>query len=367
MSSTMPSWVAPPPVEPGSLDPLGYQPEVESLANAILPGITVFTVRARYASFLCWAIAKSSGNPRLIDRLDVAMSMGEHLRHHGDQTCSYLGVLLAAQAELRPSDPIPRRLHTPSARLRYMVLLRSGGLVTNDDVLTESGGALAKAFDRFCPRSVPKRIQSCSAMPCLNCMSDAERKLLWEALLGDATPAGQTRRRTLREVGKPLLREAYDRGAAPVLRTHLRQPPRSETERTLHQAAVLECEALPSTELFYWLYRSGDHLRGTLPPSGRLAVPYALPRPGEDMRGFRHAMANHFACAARYKRAPIPKGLESLKAFLLDRHYRAKADGPWVDRQWNQLRKGLARSSGSQLHGYRLSQFASLLADLGEI
>jgi hypothetical protein len=89
-STHLPAWVAHPEMQPGSIDPLGYQAEVDEISNRILPGVTVFTTRVRYMSFLCWAYREARGDDSMIDRWEVALSAGEFSRHKGgdDKKCS---------------------------------------------------------------------------------------------------------------------------------------------------------------------------------------------------------------------------------------------------------------------------------------
>ncbi len=106
-----PSWVEPSPDEPGSTDPLGYQAEADRIAEELLPGVTVQTRRARYLSFLCWAMDHTGNKPAEIDRWEIALSTGEYLRPKCNATCSYLGSLLLKQRNHAPGDRVPVRLH----------------------------------------------------------------------------------------------------------------------------------------------------------------------------------------------------------------------------------------------------------------
>lgn len=366
MYTHSPSWVSPPLTESGSIDPLGYQAQVDHLANQLLPGVTVYTSRIRYLSFLCWAICKTGWQISAIDRWDVALSIGEHLRHQSDRTCRYLGVRLIDQRGLSPKDPLPPRLHTPSARLRYMGLLRSCGFVDAEDELTPLGSKIADQFGQDCPSSLPKEVWRCDRMPCLSVIGRWENRWLREGLMGGNSEAASRRRHTFKELGKSSLRCTIREGSsAPVLSQYLRPRSKTETANVLHSAAVLELEALPLTRLFYHLYRNGNCLRGRLPASVRLTSPYRLASPKEDIHGFLAAVASHLDCANRMGRPRLLHDLTHLKRSLIERHWRAKADGPWIDEHWGQLRKGLAPKHDPPVHGFRLVQFASLLRDLG--
>ena len=368
MFTRPPSWVSPPPIEPGSIDPLGYQAQVDQMANCILPGVTVFTSRIRYLSFLCWALRETEGRESEIDRWDVALSVGEDLRHRGDGTCPYLGVRLIAGMGLNSNDALPARLHTPSARLRYMGLLRSCGFVDARNVVTPLGSKIAEPFGQHCPRRLPRKVSACEQMPCLSDVGGWEARRLREGLMGSGSEAATQRYKTFREVGRPCLRRTRQVGSSgPVLTDYLRSRPKTEVANILHGAAVLELEALPLTRLFHHLYRHGDTLRGRLPKPARLFFPYRLASPKEDLRSFLADVATHLHCAERMGRPRLPHELPHLKQFLIEKHCRAKMDGPWIDEQWRQLRKGLAPKADASVHGFRLVQFASLLSDLGEL
>lgn len=367
MNARPPSWVSAPPAEAGSIDPLGYQTEVDRISESILPGITVFTTRIRYLSFLAWAFDHESGQTSAIDRWDVALSIGEHLRHHGQGDCKYPGIRLLQQQDPSHNDPVRSRLHTPPTRLRYIGLLRSCGFIDKNDAVTDIGKAVAHYFAKDAPRSRPKIVWACLRMPCLSAGGGRELKRLQQGLLQE-TEQAQIRNETFRELGKNLLRASRSENARFVLREYLRAARKSRASQALHEAAVLELEALPLTQLFQFLYRNGEHvLKGSLPKATRLKTPYHIPSPRRDPRGFFHAIAAHLDCAERMGRRGVPRrNLQELKQYVIELHRRAKPDGPWIDEGWRQLRKGLAKEIPG-LHGYRISQFASLLSDIGTI
>lgn len=133
------------------------------------PGITVFTSRARYLSFLCWAIrASESGRPgaRLdrIHRLERLLVLSEALLHQDDpDACTYIG-RRRGRRFVREHDrddvwELPSRILknqvTNGAFRLYRTALASFGLVEEtepDDSpvgleLTRRGHALANRYE----------------------------------------------------------------------------------------------------------------------------------------------------------------------------------------------------------------------------
>lgn len=239
-TTEMPAWVEPSPAEPGSIDPLGYLARSESLAEQLLPGVTVATRRVRYLSFLCWAIRKTENDPRAIDRWEVALSMGEHSRHAGDH-CAYLGSrLLLQQRKWAGADPLPRRLHVQTARMLYAGLLRSCGLAHENGslTLTSIGERIADDFGRDIPRSMPKRVTGCYDMPCLSEIRSREASLLRRGFLDSGTDA-EIRQRTKLEIGFRRTQRVRRHGAGWLLRQYLKIGRRS---RKPHACSMLPQE-----------------------------------------------------------------------------------------------------------------------------
>ena len=97
LDALFPSWLVRLDTSPTSRDPLGLAAQAGRNADAVLPGLTVFTSRARYLSFLCWAVRASENGPpgaRLdrIHRLERLLVLGEALLHDEDpDACTYIG------------------------------------------------------------------------------------------------------------------------------------------------------------------------------------------------------------------------------------------------------------------------------------
>jgi hypothetical protein len=240
--------------------------------------------------------------------------------------------------------------------------------VDNEDELTDRGDELANHFGRKAPKSLPKRIAACEKMPCLSEAGRVELKRLRQEFLEADTAEAQRRRETLHEIGKKRMRFAASDGAPRALLHEYLHPCRdNETAKALHDAAVLELEALPRTLLFHFLYKYGDELQGKLPNTTKLVSPYSIPSVEDDKTRFLFAIASHLQCAERMGGRVFQRDLDGLKRDLFEQHLVAKPDGPWVDERWRQLRKGLAPENDAWIHGFRLRQFASLLKDLDNI
>lgn len=361
--SWRPSWVEASLDEPGSTDPLGYQTEADRIAEELLPGVTVQTRRARYLSFLCWAMDRTGNNPAEIDRWEIALSIGEYLHHKGNTTCSYLGILLLKQRNPDPGDRVPARLHQQTARALYSGLLRSCGLASEEGELTPLGKKLGWEFGKKMPGTRPKRVYGCANLPCVSAAGEVEKRWLRGALL-EETEEAKLRTATLREVGIRLWKKTMGDPTA-ILPDYLRPParPAGREQLLLHKAAVLELTALPLTSLFLYLYRHEGAIRGPIPRSSKLGAYRVDP----DPPGLLADVAAHLRRAAKLGGEQVPLSLAKIKSHLLDRHQRAKPDGQWVDGSWQVLRYGLAPQVSPDVHGYRLTAFVSLLRDVGAI
>lgn len=98
ISTWFPSWLVRLDAAPSSRDPLGLQPRGMGHADQLLPGLNVFTSRARYYTFLCWALARAQANAPAhthldrVHRLERLLVLCEALRHEDDPyACSYIG------------------------------------------------------------------------------------------------------------------------------------------------------------------------------------------------------------------------------------------------------------------------------------
>jgi hypothetical protein len=139
-------------------------------ADRLLPGLNVFTSRARYYSFLCWALARAQqGAPPAthldrVHRLERLLVLCEALRHADDPfACSYVGrrrgrrfVAERAGAGLweLPTRILKNQASNGALRL-YRTSLADLGFIEEDDLeeglglrLSERGARLADQFQK---------------------------------------------------------------------------------------------------------------------------------------------------------------------------------------------------------------------------
>jgi len=168
LDALLPGWLVPIATPPGSRDPLGLQALSSVHADRLLPGLTVFTSRARYYGFLCWALAAAQRDDapathvERLHRLERLLVLGEALQHVDDpRACSYIGGR-RGRAYLRECGDVgllalPTRIlknQTSNGALRlYRTSLLDVGLVEDDELeeglglkLTEEGRRLALSY-----------------------------------------------------------------------------------------------------------------------------------------------------------------------------------------------------------------------------
>jgi hypothetical protein len=362
-TSTIPCWLEPPAAEEGSLDPLGFLAPAEKIADRLLPGVTVATRRARYLSFLCWGIESTDGNPKEIDRWEVALSVSEYLRNDGG---SFLGKNLLGQLALQPGDSVPSRLHVQTARNLYSGLLRSCGLVAPSGEVSDLGRRIAGEFGRDMPRRRPRKARRCGELPGLSAIRPKERRWLTDALL-NSTDEASRRLATRREVGSRALNSIRQtRTVAPLLAEYLAKElaRQNGTSRALHEAAALELSAMPLTRLFFYLYQNEGRIRGNPALRSRFR-PYQVRDTSPAM--MLEDVIAHLQKSAALGSLEMPLDRAGILTAIYERHVAAKAESPWVSADWRPLRLGLQTKEPRQVHGYRLTAFAELLADLDEV
>jgi hypothetical protein len=171
LDAVLPSWLVRLDAPPGSRDPLGLQARAAQHADTLLPGLNVFTSRARYYSFLCWAIsvAQRSATPdtqlAAVHRLERLLVLCESLRHRQDpvKTCAYVGRRRGSRYVTEYNDPVGFRLPTKVLKNQasngafrlYRTSLADVGLVEENEhddglglTLTRRGDALAQRYGR---------------------------------------------------------------------------------------------------------------------------------------------------------------------------------------------------------------------------
>ena len=236
LDALLPGWLVPLDTPPGSRDPLGLQALSAMHADRLLPGLTVFTSRARYYGFLCWALdtaqrgTEPSAHLERVQRLERLLVLGEALQHvDAPRSCSYIGGR-RGRAYLRECGDasllaLPTRIlknQTGNGALRlYRTSLLDVGLVEDDDLdgglglrLTEEGSRLARSYGDGLDEGVVtwalsgneqrKRRETLfehAEGMCLSCRTDKkERQLVFDALfarkLETATASALQRRTT---------------------------------------------------------------------------------------------------------------------------------------------------------------------------
>jgi hypothetical protein len=300
-------------------------------------------------------------DPEETDRWEVALSVGEWLRHGSSNKCSYRGIDRLAQLRLSPGELVPPRLLQQSARVFYAVLLSSAGFVDQSGELTDLGKKLAVEFGKSIgAKKRPKRVWGCAELPCVSELRDREARLICNGLFS-ATPDAVVRARTFKAIIGRLRREARGDYAASILRCHLSWiDPSNEVAVLLKNAAVLELRALPLTRLFLYLYEHDGAISGDIRGNARLRC-YRVEK---EPPGLLADVGAHLRRAAKMDGEHIPLAKARLFEYLQSRHRQAKPDAPWVTETWQRLRLGLQPQSPPGVHGYRLDALASLLRDI---
>lgn len=196
-------WILPDLGGERAVDALGLAGQADRLSDLLVPELSVTTTRARYFSFLCWAVDQAQGAAEpitAIHRLEGKLALDEAERHGelGSQECPGIVGRALARAYLQRHDSrpaFPERLYVNTAFATYRPAMRALGLVTRArrPTLTIEGRRLAAAFSSASGRG-PK---------CLSEIPSTERKLL-RSILGlhhrqvhDEAPMAHRRKATL--------------------------------------------------------------------------------------------------------------------------------------------------------------------------
>jgi len=362
--------------------------QADRIADRLLPDLSVQTTRARYLSFLCWAVDKSEGSPTplaSIHRLEAELALEEARRHRDDSADECPGVVGRTNALRYLEDHAwkeparPERLYKNTAFATYRPLMRALGLLARDRAieLTLEGEKLASAFAQARrPR-------------CLSNISSNERVGIG-ALLGlnyrkhSGLPIRAERRRaTYKTVGKRLGGGAYSKD---VLERYAQKGTRpTDVAATLHQAFAWEVLSLGLTLAFSMLLneqRTGPvvrSLRAAL--SKRPRLPPLGPLDADDT-----GAANVVALLREATRLrcdvlgldPGPLRIGEVLVIdhdpvgflrrLVDRHRMVKPDEPWIALASDKVQVLAPKKSLAfqvRPRSYRLDAFAQLLRDLG--
>jgi hypothetical protein len=382
-------WVLRDPGGERAIDALGMATQADKIAAKLVPGLSVATNRARYFSFLCWAVQETDGKAAsvgAIHPLEATLALEEARRHRGDSAEDCPGVVgrLNAVRYLDDHDwkdpSRPERLYKNTAFATYRPAMRALGLLgrSRRPELTQPGERLAAAFARNRGRS-PR---------CLGDISGPECGLL-KGLLGlDYRNSGATGAMSLRRATFEAIREtvASGKSTVSVLEEHDRLGNKpSDVAFTLHRAFVWELLTLGLGLAFSILlveHRKRDvvsALRKALSGSPRRPALGAYdggdPDAATYVVGFLRAAlrlrpdklgldATAIALAQRLVRDRDPA------AFLdhvVSRHRLVKLDGPWLGLKGDTVQVLAPKKALATLvrpRTYRLDAYGQILRDL---
>lgn len=375
-------WVLPDPQGERAVDALGTNSVADRIADQLLPHLSGQTWRARYVSFLCWAVRRTAGRTgwsESIHRLEaeLALKEAENHRENSSECPRIVGRVRAAQhLDAHKAWPArPERLYKSTAFATYRPLMRGLRFLdpSRRPTLTEAGETLARAFR--------------SQRGCLSETSVQERSLIRSALGFDGrtsrTPA-QERRSETASVTRPLFWRGL--GALEVLE-HFREPQlgRGRVPQLLHQAFAWELISLGLGQAFRLLIdersvsatvralraemrsrtrrrhlsEDGSAARASLVANLRKGISLAPDQPAWD---------RHLEVA----RTLVANG--DPLSFILDvvrLHRDAKPEGAWVhldpQGRLHELVPAKAAAYAPGPRGYRLDAFKQILSDLGEL
>ena len=385
-------WVLADPARERAVDPLGMAAQADRLADRLLPDLSVQTSRARYLSFLCWAVDQSEGSPTQrasIHRLEAKLALEEARCHRDDSADECPGVVgrsnarryLEGHAWKEPARP--ERLYKNTAFATYRPLMRALGLLARDRAgeLTPAGERLANAFKQARGRT-PR---------CLSDISSKERAPI-RVLLGlDSRKHFRLSNRAERRRSTyEIVRKRLDAGdwSAEILERYRKVGPRpSDVAAVLHQAFAWEVLSLGLTLAFSMLLnelRTGPVVRSLRTALGAHPRRPSLDQLDTDSMGAANVVA--LLREARRLRPdvlgldPTPLRIGEILVLkrdpvgflrsLVDRHRSAKPEDPWIALEGDRVRILAPNKNLAFLvrpRSYRLDAFAQLLRDLGMI
>lgn len=412
----MPAWVESDPLRGRAVDALGLQATAARIADELLPGLSVFTNRARYYALLAWA-RRANGhemNETHIHRLEVALAVREaklHPKSDEEGGCRFIGSRNLPRAPRQtpfdepPKDP--RRAYGTPVWRGYRASMQNLGLLDDSYALTEDGNSLARRFAAACGRLDASGSTMLPDSACLSRMKSREGALIAErlGLRKKGKQAREDRSDTARRLA--TARELADDlngsfSISAVLSRYERRPDREVTftVSALRQAAVWERLAvgLDATFLLWlkWLSsptktaklfsdarkrtRTQPELKPILVGETTAIEAIQSVRRALDLRCRleRHGDLALFdnpraAEAFRIGEALVGSGsVDDVLKRIEDLHLSAKGDDAWI-RPVGRGRE-LARDADDKwevptkasLHGYRLHAFGQLLSDLTE-
>jgi len=383
-------WVLADPSHERAVDPLGMGAQADQIADLLLPQLTVATTRARYFSFLCWAVRKSDGLMSNIHRLEAELALEEAVRHKGDPANACPGVIgrsrAASYLEQHDGRPPrrPERLYKNTAFTTYRPTMRGLGLLARgrSPELTVEGERLATTFQQSRGRK----------LPCLGDIS-VDEQILLKMLLGldyrkqVDLPVFSMRRRATFETVNEALENGFD--SAGVLEQYAQLGRRPSVVATaLHRAFVWELLSCGLTLAFSMLLaerRKGPILRALRHElAGRPRRPALGPLSVNDSECSAHVVALlRAAMILDPQKLALDRGTTRLAALLVverdpdeflrqlvERHRIAKRETPWIMLIGDKIEVLAPNKStvfDTRPRTYRLDAFNQLLRDLGMI
>lgn len=382
-------WVLRDPGGERAIDALGMATQADKIAAKLVPGLSVATNRARYFSFLCWAVQNTGGKASSVNAihpLEATLALEEARRHRGGSAEDCPGIVGRLNAvryldDHDGKDPSrPERLYKNTAFATYRPAMRALGMLERSrrPELTQTGASLAAAFSRARGRS-PR---------CLGDISVPERALL-KGLLGldyrnsAVTGAMSLRRATFEAIRKTV---AAGESTVSVLEEHDRLGNKpSDVAVTLHRAFVWELLSLGLGLAFSSLLV--EHRKRDVVSALRKALTGSPRRPalgaydGGDPDAATYVVG--FLRAA-FKLRPDQLGLDATAialgqrlvrdrdpaAFLdhvVSRHRLVKPDGPWIGLKGETVQVLAPKKVLATLvrpRTYRLDAYGQILRDL---
>ena len=383
-------WVIADPSRERAVDGLGMGAQADQIADFLLPQLTGATRRARYFSFLCWAVRKSAGSTSIIHHLEAELALEEADRHKDEPANACPGVVgrsravwyLAAHKGMPPRRP--ERLYKNTAFATYRPTMRGLGLLkgSRSPELTVEGERLATSFEQSRGRK-PR---------CLGDITVSEQAPL-KMLLGldyrkqtDLSDASKRRRATY-EVVRQALEDGLD--SASVLEQYAQIGHRpSGVATTLHRAFVWELLSSGLALAFSMLIEKGSKgpivralrqelggrprrpllglFSGSNPECGGHVV--ALLRAAMNLAPLKLALDPGPARLAA--RLVVERDPDEFLRQLVERHRMAKPDAPWITLAGDKVQVLAPKKAlvfGVRPRTYRLDAFSQLLRDLGMI